>query len=83
MANVIAAHREVYKEDIYYDQIDATIKRIIWKGGACTEVPWMVCAQDLFPIAQIFNAVVILVRLGAGGAFIRASLYFHANLNQL
>ena len=82
MTNEIAARREVYKY-IYYDQIDAGIKRITWRGGAYTDPHWMICAQDLFPIAQIFNAVVILVGLEAGEAFIRVSLYLLGNPDQL
>ncbi|XP_048492798.1 uncharacterized protein LOC125493462 [Beta vulgaris subsp. vulgaris] len=67
MENEIVADPEVYR-GVYYDQIKASIKRITRKRGLCTDAHWMVCAQDLFPIAHIFNIVVILVGLGAGGS---------------
>lgn len=65
IANEILANRALY-EHIYFDGVDAGYRRIMWDGGACLQDHWMTVVEDLFPIANIFNAAIMLFGYGNG-----------------
>ena len=66
VANEILANRALY-EQIYFEGVDAGYRRIMWSGGACLSDHWMTVVDDLFPIANVFNAAVMLFGYGGGG----------------
>lgn len=66
IANEITRHPNVYSH-IYGDQLENEVRRITWTGGRCTGDHWMAVFQDLFPIANLFNAVIMLFGTGIDG----------------
>ena len=66
VANELSAHPDVYSR-MYADQLESEIRRIRWSGGRCGVDHWMVVFQDLFPIANLFNATVMLYGTGDNG----------------
>ncbi|KAL6555637.1 hypothetical protein OROHE_007309 [Orobanche hederae] len=73
ITNEIMANCTLYRS-IYYDGIEPEVRRITWDGGPCGSDHWMAVAEDLFPIATIFNATIILFK------FENRDLYFHVSL---
>lgn len=65
IANELAANRSLY-EPMCVDGVDAAIARIRWDGGSCGPDHWMTVAEDLFPIATLYNAAVFLFGYGSG-----------------
>ena len=65
IANELLANRALY-EYIYVDGVDAGYRRIMWDGGACNYDHWMIVIEDLFPIANLFNAAIMLFGYGSG-----------------
>uniref|UniRef100_A0A803N9I2 Uncharacterized protein n=1 Tax=Chenopodium quinoa TaxID=63459 RepID=A0A803N9I2_CHEQI len=46
---------------------DVAINRITWTGGRCDTDHWMVAFDDLFPIANFYNAAVMCFGVGIDG----------------
>ncbi|XP_021776058.1 uncharacterized protein LOC110739885 [Chenopodium quinoa] len=64
IANEVLGYPALYERIYGLGRLGINVERIRWDGGAVDSRHWMTAIQDLFPIANWFNAMVIILGVG-------------------